>query len=62
MDQRVDVLDLAQPEIEGDIGVARRQVGVVVARLAVERIAAVGLDGGDELAVAGEAQGEVPVA
>ncbi len=62
MDQRMDGLDLAQPEIEGDIGVARRQIGVVVARFAVERIAAVGLDRGDELAVTREAQNEMPVA
>ena len=58
----MDALDLPQPEIEGDIGVARRQVRVVIARLAVERIAAVGLDCRDELAVAREAQGEMSVA
>ena len=62
MDQRVDADDLAQPEIEGDIGMARRQVRVVIARLAVEAVAAVGLDRGDELAVTGEAQGELAVA
>ena len=62
MDHGVDALDLAQPEIEGDVSVARRQVGIVIARLAVERVAAVRLDGGDQSAVAREAHGEVPVA
>ena len=62
MDHGVDAHRLAQPEIEGDVGVARRQVGVVIARLAVERVAAVRLDGGDQSAVAREAHGEVTVA
>ena len=62
MDHGVDALDLAQPEIEGDVSVARRQVWIVIARFAVERVAAVRLDGGDQSAVAREAQGEVPVA
>ena len=35
MDQRVDLLGLAQPGIERDVGVARRAVGVVIARLAI---------------------------
>ena len=41
---------------------ARRQVGIVIARLAVERVAAVRLDGGDQSAVAREAHGEMTVA
>ena len=62
MDHGVDALDFAQPEIEGDVGVARRQVRVVIARLAVERAAAVRLDGGDQAAVGREAHGEMTVA
>ena len=62
MDHRVDAHRLAQPEIEGSESVARRQVGIVIAHLAVERVAAVGLDRGDQSAVAREAQGEMPVA
>ena len=34
MDHGVDALDLAQPEVERDIGVARRQRGVVIFALA----------------------------
>ena len=62
MDHGVDAHRLAQPEIEGDVSVARRQVGIVVARLAVERVAAVWLDRCDETAVAREAHGEMTVA
>ena len=62
MDHGVDALDFAQPEIEGGVSVARRQVGIVIARFAVERVAAVWLNGGDQSAVARKAHGEVPIA
>ena len=41
--QRVDCLHRAQPQIERNIGVARRQFGVVVAGLAIQPVAAVRL-------------------
>ena len=62
MDERVDADRFPQPEIEGGIGVTRRQIRVVIARLAVERVAAVRLDCGNELAVNREAQGEIALA
>ena len=59
MDQRVDGLGLAQPEVERHIERGTAANRVVVVRLAVERIAAVGLNGGDELSEAGKAQSEM---
>ena len=47
---------LAQPEIEGGVSVARRQVCIVIVRLAVERVAAVRLDRCDRSAVVREAR------
>jgi hypothetical protein len=34
MDHRIDALDLAQPEVEADIGMARREAGIVIIALA----------------------------
>ena len=50
LNDRVDVLLAGEPEIEGDIGVARRQVEIVIVALARGRVAAVGLNRDDELA------------
>jgi hypothetical protein len=59
MYQGVDFADVTQPEIEGDIGVARRPLHVVVSFVALCARAAIGLQGDDEIAVdeAGEAEG-----
>ncbi len=61
MDHGVDADDLAEPEIEGSVSVAGRQVRIVIARFAVERIAAIRLDRGDEVAMRGETQGEIAI-
>ena len=47
MNQRVDALDLAQPDIECDIGVARREVEIVLLALALLAAPAIGLHGDD---------------
>ena len=62
MNQRVDALDLAQPEVERDIGVARRQREVVILALARVDAAAIGLHGDDQLAGAHDAENERAVA
>ena len=49
MNQRVDALDLAQPDVERDIGVARRQGEVVILALARLDAAAIGLHRDDHL-------------
>ena len=58
LDQRVDPLLAREPEIEGDIGVARRERQVVIVALARRRVAAVRLHRDDELAEAHEAEPE----
>ncbi len=58
MDHGVDGLDLVQPQIGGDIGVAGRKVRVVIAGLAVGGRAPIGLHGDNELACAKDRQGE----
>ena len=49
MDQRIHAVMAAQPEIKGDIGVARRGFDVVIALAAFRSRAAVGLESHDEL-------------
>ena len=61
LDDRVDFLPAREPEMERDIGVARRKDGVVIVALARERVAPVGLNGDDELAEPDEAKLERPV-
>ena len=61
LNDRVDVLLAGEPEIECDIGVARRQVEIVIVALARERVAAVRLHRDDELAKPHEAELERPV-
>ncbi len=62
MDQRVNAGPMAQPEVEGDIGVARGQRGVVVVALAAVAMAAIGLEGEREIAGldVAEDEGAVP--
>ena len=48
MNHGVDRFDAAQPEIEGDIGVARRHVRVVIEGPAVEDLPAIGLNRGNQ--------------
>ena len=50
MNQRVDLRRLAQPGVERDVGMARRAVGVVIARLAIAQRAAVGLQQDEDVA------------
>ncbi len=57
MDQRIDARLLAEPEIEGDVGVARRQVRIVIGGFAVRQMAALGLEADEEIAVGGYRQG-----
>src|SRR6185437_13922725 len=54
----VDFFAAGEPEVEGDVAVPRRQVEIVIVALARRRVAAVGLDGDDELAELNEAEGE----
>ena len=61
LNDRVDLLLAGEPEIERDIGVARRQIEIVIVALARERVAAVGLNRDDELAKPHEAELERPV-
>ena len=58
MDERVYPLALAQPGVGGDIGMARRAVRVVVARLAIAGRAAIGLQQHQHLATAQHRQAE----
>ena len=58
MDQRVDLLRLAQPGIERDIGVTRRNGHVVVARLALGQRATIGLQQDQHIATAQDRQPE----
>src|ERR1700688_655319 len=58
MHQRMNVHHRAQPQMEGDIEVGWRQVGVVIARLAVQMAAARRLDGQDNVSGHYVAQGE----
>ena len=57
----IDLLPAGEPEVERDIGVARRQVEIVIIALARGRVAAVGLNRDDELAKPHEAEPERPV-
>ena len=50
LDDRVDFLLAREPEMKRDIGMARRQLEIVVVALARRRVAAVGLRRDDELA------------
>ena len=59
MNQRVDALLLAQPGIERDIGVARWTARVVIAQLAIETRAAVGLQQNQHPATAQHRQSEI---
>ncbi len=56
VNQRVDAGDLAQPNVECDIAVSRRQVGIVILRLAIVAPAAVRLHGKNKIARAKNAQ------
>ena len=58
MNQRVDALDLAQPDVERDIRMARRQREVVILALARIEAAAIGLHRDDQLAGAHDAKNE----
>ena len=58
LNDRVDVLVAREPEMERDIGVARRQVEIVIVALARRNIAAVGLRRDDELAEPNEPKAE----
>ena len=58
LDQRVNPLATRQPEMEGDIGMARRQSQIMIVALAACAAAAVGLNGDDQLAEPGEAEAE----
>ena len=57
MDQRVDARLLAEPEIEGDVGVARRQVRIVIRGFAVCQMPALGLQADQEVAMGEYRQG-----
>src|SRR5580704_13802699 len=61
LNDRVDVLLASEPKVESDIGVARRQVEIVIVALAREGVAAVRLHGDEELAKPHEAELERPV-
>ena len=61
MDYRIDVFCAAEPQIEGDISVARRHIRVVIEGLAVADLAAVGLNRRDQPAEAPVADEEMPV-
>ena len=61
LNDRIDFLLAGEPEIERDIGVARRQVEIVIVALARGRVAAIGLNRDDELAKPHEAELERPV-
>ena len=52
MNERVDLRDVAQPEIERDVAVARRRRGIVILRLAIMRLSAFRLQPDDEIAEA----------
>ena len=58
MNQRVDPLDLAQPDVERDIGVARRSCEIVIFVLARLAPAPIRLHRDDQLARAHEAENE----
>ena len=58
MDQRIDLLALAQPSVGRDVGVARRAARVVVTRLAIAGRAAIGLQQHQHLAAAEHGQAE----
>src|ERR1700729_4310264 len=58
LNDRVDVLLAGEPEVERDIGVARRQVEIVIVALARGRVAPIGLNRDDELAEPNEAEPE----
>ena len=57
MDQRIDARLLAEPEIEGDVGVPRRQVRIVIGGFAVCHVAALGLQADQKIAMGGYRQG-----
>ena len=61
LDEGVDPLAAREPEVEGDIGVARGKRQAVIVALATERVAPVRLDGDDQLAEADKAEAECPV-
>ena len=56
LNDRADFFLAGEPEVERHIGVARRQVEIVIIALARERIAAIGLNRDDELAKPHEAE------
>ncbi len=58
MDQGVDLLGLAQPGIEREVGMARRAVDVVIARLAIAQRAAIGLQQHEDIAATEHGQAE----
>ena len=58
MDERVEAEAVAEPEIEGDVAVARGHGGVVVLALSAGARAAVGLQGDGEVAAVDEAEDE----
>ena len=55
LNERVDLLLARKPEIERGVGMARRQVEIVIVALAGRRVSAVGLDRDNELAEPHEA-------
>ena len=57
VDQRIDPRPLPEPEIEGDVGMARRQVRIVISGFPVRQVAALGLQANEEIAIRGYRQG-----
>ena len=52
MNERVDLRDVAQPQIERDVAVSRRRRRIVILRLAIVRLSALRLQPDDEIAEA----------
>ena len=49
MNHRIDLFMLAEPDIEGDVGMARRQPRIMIVRLAICGNAAIGLQCDDQI-------------
>src|SRR6185437_1340153 len=52
MNERIDLRDVTEPEVERDVTVARRRRGIMILRLTIMRLPAFRLQSDDEIAKA----------
>src|SRR5208337_5327594 len=61
MDHRIDLFTFAEPDIEGDVGMAWRQACIMIVRLAICGAAAIRLQGDEQIASAHDREREYAV-